>query len=147
MHFSFCRAILVTAFLLPFQNAVQADTSSDKNSTAPRVFLLDANYVRITRQRIQNGDKQLAPALAALEREAKAALQAGPFSVVDKTNVPPSGDKHDYMSIGPYFWPDPASSNGLPYIRHDGRRNPANRTSDRRDLSSMVGNVETFALA
>jgi hypothetical protein len=51
------------------------------------------------------------------------------------------------MSIGPYFWPDPASSNGLPYVRHDGKRNPANRTSDRRALGSMIGNVETFAYA
>jgi hypothetical protein len=85
--------------------------------------------------------------LAELEREAKSALSAGPFSVVEKTNLPPSGDKHDYMSIGPYFWPDTASSNGLPYVRHDGRRNPANRTSNRRDLSLMVGTVETLALA
>jgi hypothetical protein len=108
---------------------------------------LDADYLRTARQRIHDGDKSLAPALAELEREAKSALSAGPFSVVEKTNVPPSGDKHDYMSIGPYFWPDPASSNGLPYVRHDGRRNPANRTSNRRDLSSMIGTVETLALA
>jgi hypothetical protein len=108
---------------------------------------MDADYLRITRQRIQNGDKELGPALAALEREAKSALKAGPFSVVEKTNLPPSRDKHDYMSIGPYFWPDPASSNGLPYVRHDGRRNPANRTSNRRDLSLMIGNVETLSMA
>jgi hypothetical protein len=51
------------------------------------------------------------------------------------------------MSIGPYFWPDPASSNGLPYVRRDGKRNPANRTSDRRALGSMIGTVETLAYA
>jgi hypothetical protein len=117
------------------------------NSAPLRVFLLDAAHLRDSRHRIHDGDKSLAPALAELEREAKSALSAGPFSVVEKTNVPPSGDKHDYMSIGPYFWPDPASSNGLPYIRHDGKRNPANRTSDRRALGSMVGTVETLALA
>jgi hypothetical protein len=147
VHFWFCRAILITAFFLPFRNAVRADATSGKNFAAPRVFLLDADYLRAARQRIHDGDKSLAPALAELEREAKSALSAGPFSVVEKTNVPPSGDKHDYMSIGPYFWPDPASSNGLPYIRHDGKRNPANRTSDRRALGSMVGPVETLALA
>ena len=27
-------------------------------------------------------------------------LLAGPFSVMDKTITPPSGDKHDYMSLG-----------------------------------------------
>jgi hypothetical protein len=147
MHFWFWRAILIVAFLLPFRNAVRADATPGKNSGAPRVFLLDGEYLSATRQRIREGDKSFAPALAELERDAKSALGAGPFSVVDKTNVPSSGDKHDYMSIGPYFWPDPASSSGLPYVRHDGRRNPANRTSNRRDLISMIGNVETLAMA
>jgi len=114
---------------------------------SPRVFLLDSAQLRSTRRRINQGDKTLAPALAELEREAKNALDAGPFSVVEKTNLPPSGDKHDYMSVAPYFWPDPNSSNGLPYIRHDGRRNTANRTSDRRNLGALIGTVETLALA
>jgi hypothetical protein len=116
-------------------------------SESPRVYLVDADYLRATRQRIRDGDKSLAPALTELERNAKSALRAGPFSVVEKTNLPPSHDKHDYMSIGPYFWPDPASSNGLPFVRRDGKRNPANRTSDRRALGSMIGTVETLALA
>jgi len=137
---------LIGLLLLCVLNA-SATNSVQTSSVIPRVFLLDADYLRTARQRIHDGDKSLAPALAELEREAKSALSAGPFSVVEKTNVPPSGDKHDYMSIGPYFWPDPASSNGLPYVRHDGRRNPANRTSNRRDLSSMIGTVETLALA
>jgi len=33
---------------------------------------------------------------------------------MEKELVPPSGDKHDYMSIGPYWWPDPQQPNGLP---------------------------------
>jgi hypothetical protein len=147
VHFWFCRTVLVMVFLLPCRNTVRADTPSDSNSAAPRVFLLNGEYLGATRQRIRDGDKTLAPALAELERDARTALTVGPFSVVDKTNLPPSGDKHDYMSIGPYFWPNPASSNGLPYLRHDGKRNPANRTSDRRALGSMIGTVETLALA
>lgn len=113
----------------------------------PRVFLLDGKHLAATKQKIQTGDTNFAPALAELEREAKAALRAGPFSVVNKTNIPPSGDRHDYMSIAPYFWPNPDTTNGLPYIRRDGERNPANRTSDRRNLSELNENVETLALA
>src|SRR5260370_22220097 len=52
------------------------------------------------------------------------AMKEGPFSVMDKERVPPSGDKHDYMSQGPYWWPNPGTANGLPYIRRDGERNP-----------------------
>ncbi|MDD6472162.1 MAG: heparinase II/III family protein [Bacteroidales bacterium] len=46
------------------------------------------------------------------------------YSVMDKTQTPPSGDMHDYVSRGPYWWPDPSKPNGLPYIRKDGERNP-----------------------
>lgn len=132
--------------LLSLPKALCAD-SGPTNSVIPRVFIMNGENLRASRQRIHDGDKRLAPALAELERDAKSALRVSPFSVVEKTNLPPSGDKHDYMSIGPYFWPNPATSNGLPYLRHDGKRNPANRTSDRRNLGSMIGTVETLALA
>jgi hypothetical protein len=148
MHHWLCRAALIAVFvLLSGAGSARADSSPTTSTAAPRVFLLNGEFLSATRQRIHEGDKSFAAALIELEHEAKSALQAGPFSVVEKTNLPPSGDKHDYMSIGPYFWPDPASSNGLPYIRHDGKRNPANRTSNRRDLASLIGNVETLALA
>jgi DNA-binding beta-propeller fold protein YncE len=111
----------------------------------PRVFLWDAKHVATTRQRIREGAPSFAAALAALNQDAQKALKAGPFSVMQKTNVPPSGDRHDYMSIAPYFWPDPAKSNGLPYIRRDGERNPANRTTDRRHLAEMIEAVETLS--
>lgn len=112
-----------------------------------RVFLLEGEHLAATKHKIQAGDTNFAPALAALKREAKAALRAGPFSVMHKTNVPPSGDRHDYMSIAPYFWPNPDTTNGLPYVRRDGERNPANRTSDRRNLSELIETVETLAQA
>ena len=83
-----------------------------------------------------------------LERDAKKALTSGPFSVVTKGVTPPSGDKHDYMSQAPYFWPDPNKPNGLPYIRRDGERNPEiDKITDHRVLDQMAGAVETLALA
>lgn len=59
--------------------------------------------------------------------EADKALNEGPFSVMDKKLVPPSGDKHDYLSLAPYFWPDPSKPDGKPYIRKDGQVNPETR--------------------
>ena len=100
----------------------------------PRVFILDA--------------KQLAPDLGKLERDAQKAMQSGAFSVVTKDVTPPSGDKHDYMSQAPYFWPDPKSANGLPYIRRDGERNPEiDKITDHRVLDRMESAVETLAVA
>ena len=60
---------------------------------------------------------------------ADAALTRGPYTVVDKTQTPASGDKHDYISMGPYWWPDPAQPTGEPYIRRDGEVNPERNTN------------------
>jgi hypothetical protein len=68
-----------------------------------------------------------AAARDALVQAAEAALTPGPFSVMQKTRVPPSGDKHDFMSLAPYWWPDPAKPDGRPYVRRDGDVNPESR--------------------
>lgn len=88
-------------------------------------------------------------AFKTLLKDAKVALKATPPSVMEKTKLPPSGDKHDYMTIAPYFWPDSAKTDGLPYIRHDGKVNPDSRTDvyDRKRLSRMAGSTRTLTLA
>jgi hypothetical protein len=62
-----------------------------------------------------------------LVRAAEDAMARGPFSVVQKTRVPPSGEKHDFLSLAPYWWPDPLTPTGLPYVRRDGEVNPESR--------------------
>ncbi|KAJ3315762.1 hypothetical protein HDU76_002108 [Blyttiomyces sp. JEL0837] len=46
------------------------------------------------------------------------------YSVVAKNETATSGDKHDYLSLARYYWPDPSKPNGIPYIRKDGEVNP-----------------------
>jgi hypothetical protein len=92
-------------------------------------------------------DPDLAPAKRALLADAEAALTSGPWSVTDKTRLPPSGDPHDYASLAPYWWPDNGAD--LPYVRHDGRVNPE-RDGDDYDavrFSAMARAVEALALA
>jgi hypothetical protein len=68
--------------------------------------------------------------------------------VVTKTITPPSGDKHDYASQAPYFWPNPNKPDGLPYVRRDGERNPEiNKITDHVALDRMESTVRTLALA
>ena len=87
-------------------------------------------------------------ARAALVREAEQALLAGPFSVMDKQRAAPSGDKHDFVSLAPYWWPDPARPGGLPYVRRDGEVNPeSKRDTDDVPFGRMVGAVSTLAAA
>lgn len=64
------------------------------------------------------------------------------YSVMDKRQIPPSGDKHDYMSQGPYWWPDTTKKEGKPYIRRDGVRNPEiDLISDSEEMDLMTDDV------
>ena len=116
--------------------------------TLPRVFALDPVSLSKAKARVAKQDKSLMPALERLRREADAALTVGPFTVVSKQRVPPSGDKHDYLTLAPYWWPDPTKPDGLPYIRRDGELNPeSKRDTDNPKLNAMADAVETLALA
>jgi hypothetical protein len=77
-----------------------------------------------------------------IDKLASEALQAGPWSV---TFHRPSGlnvnaGPNDYVSEGPYWWPDPKNPSG-PYIRKDGERNPARFEGNRNDLGKMSDSV------
>ncbi len=105
------------------QNSVTAATSGAPSS----LIGLDDSALRITQQRIHAKDPAVMPALAALQHRADAALRAPLRSVMDKSQMPASGSKHDYISMGPYWWPNPATANGLPYIQRDGQVNPESK--------------------
>ncbi|MFC2080951.1 alginate lyase family protein [Bacteroidota bacterium] len=82
-----------------------------------------------------------------LEKEAEGLLQTSPVSVMDKKMIPPSGDKHDYYSLGVYWWPDPDKEDGVPYIRHDGVRNPEIADYDGPASRVMCETTSKLALA
>lgn len=97
-------------------------------------------------RRVQAGDRALRPALLKLRADADAARHKGPFTIVEKDVVPPSGDKHDYISRGPYWWPNPDTEDGLPYVRRDGETNPERDAFDRPALRALIDAVETLVL-
>jgi hypothetical protein len=93
-------------------------------SNLPRVFTFDAKKVLALRNSFLKGDLKNNPAVKKLIHEANSFLKMKALSVIEKEQIPPSGDKHDYMSMAPYWWPNPETPNRLPYIRKDGERNP-----------------------
>jgi hypothetical protein len=113
------------------------------------VFPLSARELATARDRLAHGDASLAPALAVLRAEADRALKLRPLSVMDKLRSTPSGDKHDYISLAPYWWPDPKNPGG-PYIRHDGLRNPEaedEKFSDHLAWAKVSAAIRTLGLA
>ena len=115
----------------------------------PRVFSVSPSVLPHVKARLATNDPLLVPALNQLVVDAKRALNVMPLSVMDKPRAGASGDKHDYVSQAPYFWPDPAKPDGRPYIRRDGERNPEshNEFSDSPRMGRMAGAAETLALA
>ena len=124
------------------------------NSTRPagaaeslRLFILNPADLSESKQRLANNDFSLLPAVNKLKRDADRALASGPYSVTHKESKPPSGDQHDYLSLAPYWWPNPNTANGLPYVRRDGEVNPErDQASDRKRLGDLVQSVKLLAL-
>jgi hypothetical protein len=122
--------------------------AQEKKPAAPRVFIVDGQKLAETKRRIQSGDKSFTAALAKLETDARRAMQQKPLSVVTKAVTPPSGDRHDYLSQAPYFWPDPKKPDGLPYINRDGERNPElDKITDHLAMDQMGVAVRALSLA
>jgi hypothetical protein len=51
------------------------------------------------------------------------------------------------MSVGPYWWPNPAKPDGLPYIRRDGEVNPERFLYDNVPLNNLDSTATTLSLA
>lgn len=115
------------------------------NAQSVNTRIYDAE--KLAKVKAKKGDATYAPAIKALLSEANKQLKSTPPSVMDKEMMPPSGDKHDYMSMGPYWWPDTTKADGLPYIRKDGLRNPELDKLDRNKLGRMANAVTTLGIA
>ena len=82
-----------------------------------------------------------------LLQEAEEILSIQPPSVMEKERIAASGDKHDYLSLARYYWPDVTKPDGLPYVNRDGVTNPEIERLDRPKLSTMADGVVTLSLA
>ena len=114
----------------------------------PAVFSMSPAKFTAMRQRVAAGDASLQPAIDALLVDAAKALKVKPLSVVDKAEMFPGADKHDYVSYAPYFWPNPDTKDGLPFVRHDGKRNREQMAKgDASIFGKTVGAITTLGLA
>lgn len=132
-----------TVLLLCLAFAPSASTWAD----APRVFVLDGAHLAKMRQKLLERPQDFEAALKAIRSDAEKVMGEGPWSVMDNKQTPPSGDKHDYCSVGPYWWPDPSKPDGLPYIRRDGEVNPEYYEYDNVGLKNTVSAVQKLARA
>jgi hypothetical protein len=134
-------------WLLPLALCLAAGAVPAAGPDAPRLFQSDGRELAKVKRRAAGGDKGLAAAVEAVRARADRALGVKPLTIVHKPKAPPSGDRHDYVSMAPYFWPNAATKDGLPYVRRDGQVNPERERYDRPLLRKMSEAVDALALA
>jgi len=113
----------------------------------PRQFQYNGSALATAKQKFAAGDPAMAKIVKSIQNHADSELNDGPFTIVHKTHPLPGVDPHDYVSLAPYFWPNPDTKDGLPYVRHDGERNPETQDYDGPILTRLSSHVYSLALA
>ena len=98
-------------------------------AAVPKTIVLDGAQLATIRQQVTTAPTAAQKAaLKTLTAAADKELTAGPWSVMDKKTTV-SKTKHDYYSLATYFWPNPDTADGCPYIHKDGRWGPTVATT------------------
>tara|TARA_B100000941_G_scaffold288934_1_gene266887 strand:- start:370 stop:1662 length:1293 start_codon:yes stop_codon:yes gene_type:complete len=116
--------LIFTCFMTATVLSSVAYSQTSSQNQRPDVMLWRPEVALQLRQMALASDPNVMQTVKDVCKEADDALKVGPFSVTDKTFVPPSADQHDFSTIGRYWWPDPTKPDGLPWIRKDGQTNP-----------------------
>lgn len=139
---SLLRVSVVVAVACLNATLVQAE------AIVPHTVLFDGKHLAAVRTGEFANDKKFQRALEELRLRADQALARKPSSVTSQSELAASGDPHDYVSFGTYWWPNPDTPDGLPYLRRDGLANEKLiAQGDRRHLNQMSADVVNLALA
>ena len=123
-------------------------SAQEKKTIAPT--LINLNYEDLLRNRedLRKGKPETAEAFNKIIKKADKKLSTEPLKVTDGA-VPPTGDIHDFFTIGKYSWKNTETKDGLPYIRKDGATNPESQ-GDNYDMNrygKTVSYVNQLSLA
>jgi hypothetical protein len=118
----------------PATNNTGAAASADAPGTATKLF---------QQLRISERDRVLRLANESLDLK-PVSLRSAPLPAFAQGAGAVPGD---YLSMGDYWWPNPKTKDGLPYVRRDGESNPDNFDAHRTLLREMRDHVAALAAA
>ena len=123
----------------------QATTASSKPEILPRTVIFDLP----SREMIKDDNNPvLRGMLNQLIALADSFLTKKPASVMDKEKLPPSGDKHDFLSLAPFWWPDHTKKDLMPYVYRDGKLNPeVYLVPDRNNIHDLIHRTKILSVA
>jgi len=147
--FSICLSLLSMNLWAGYSQSSGLASSIDQNFEKSSFIYLSRDRLDKVKILIKNDDPFFTEAYQKLIAQANKELEKSPNPVTNKTQVPPSGDIHDYMSIAPYRWPNPNSADGFPWIVKDGEINPMSRgdNTDKVRLSEMFSGLDNLSMA
>lgn len=123
--------------------------SALKELQPPQIMAVhfDWHNVSWVKEQLRSNNPYYVQHYQTLLEQAQQALHFRADPVTNKTQLPASGDIHDYLSYAPYRWPNPATESGLPWIARDGVINPISqgRDTDFTRASEFFTVVETLA--
>ncbi|HVU18244.1 MAG TPA: alginate lyase family protein [Candidatus Didemnitutus sp.] len=120
---------------LPLARPLESPPSAA--GTAVTLEKLSADVISLDRERI------LARADSLMATPPVSIRSAPPPASAAATGVGPG----DFYSMADYFWPNPRTPDGLPYINRDGETNPQNFETHRLLMRQMRDAVASFAAA
>ena len=142
------RLFLLTFFLLVVNMGLYTPECGAAAPAPAAFLLLDPATMQAYKAAYKAGGKAETAEVQKVLRDADRALKRSPYTIATKPQTPPSGDKHDFISQAPYWWPDPTKPDGLPYIQKDGLHNPeAKNMKDDEVLGDCCTDVSALALA
>ncbi len=112
-------------------------------------ILYDDNLLKSAKMAVAANDSSIIPQYESLRYYTDSVyLNMEPLSVTkDKKRLAPSKDPRDYITLSPYWWPDPEVPGGVPYIRRDGERNPeVYEFLERVNMTVMAEAVQSLAV-
>ncbi len=80
-------------------------------------------------------------------RAADRALGQAPVTITAWRAKLSGGGPHDFYSNGDYWWPNPKTTNGLPYVQRDGQTNPDNFVAHRQAIRQLSDAVAALGAA
>lgn len=104
------------------------------------VFNLDYDDMLSLRKELKEGKAEIRNAYSQIIVMADSILKLSPHKVTDG-NIPPTGDPHDFFTIGKYAFPNPDTPDGMPYKRKDGMVNPESQ-GDKYDLGRYQETIQ-----
>lgn len=145
MAFAPSPRLIAPVVMLIFSAVAVARTQPP--AAAPVLYGSDGADLARARGLYEAGDEKIRKTVDGIIKEADKILESPLRTVMDKKLVPPSGDKHDYASLSPYWWPDPSKPDGKPYVRRDGEFNPERAEYDLEPMEQMSRGAERLAMA